>query len=126
MNYGDMIKMVRRLDFIRNDQRANAAVKAVLGNLAGCLDQEQARNLADKFPEHLDLDAVRSDGKGTAALSVAAYTAGIGLQFKISHHQARALVRNVLYFTKETSGANGMLDIMKGLPNDWAAAIQNA
>ncbi len=126
MEYDEIIRRVRRLDFIRNDQRANAAVKAVLGILAGSLSDEQARKLAGKFPDHLALDSIGGDGKRMDTISVAEYTAGICAQFKISLHQARMLLRNVLYFTKEASGANDFPDIKKSLPNDWADAIQNA
>jgi uncharacterized protein (DUF2267 family) len=126
MHYDEIIRRVRRLDFIRNDQRANAAVKAVLGILAGSLSDEQARKLAEKFPEHLGLNSFGSDGGRMQAISVAEYTANICAQFKISVHQARMLVRNVLYFTKEASGADDFPDIKKNLPNDWAEAIQNA
>jgi uncharacterized protein (DUF2267 family) len=126
MNYDELIRRVRMLDFIRNDQRAQAAVKAVLGILAGSLRDEQARKLAGKFPEHLALNSFGTDGRQIGAITVADHTASICAQFKISVHQARILVRNVLYFTKEVSGANDFPDIRNNLPNDWAEAIQNA
>jgi hypothetical protein len=125
MEYNEMIRRVRRLDFIRNDQTANTAVKDVLGILAGSLNDEQARKLAGKFPEDVVLGSFGSVDKKTT-ISVNEYTAGICSQLKISVHQARMLLRNVLYFTKETSGANDFPEIKKSLPNDWADAIQNA
>ena len=126
MNYDEIIKRVRKLDFIRNDQRADAAVKAVLGILASRLNDEQAHKLAEKFPEQLAQNRFGSDDRGMQPISVTEYTAGISAQYKISVHQARTLVRNVLYFTKLASGDNFILDIKKGLPVDWAEAIQNA
>lgn len=127
MDYYEIIRRVRKLDFIRNDQTADAAVKAVLANLAGILSDEQARMLAGKFPGHLALGRFGGGGQKTMqTLSVKEYTAGICAQFKISVPQARTLLRNVLYFTKEASGANVILDIKKSLPHDWAEAIQNA
>lgn len=126
MNYDEMIRRVRKLDFIRNDQTADAAVKAVLGILVSRLSDEQARKLAEKFPEHLALNRFGSDDRSMQPISVTEYTAGISAQYKISVHQARTLVRNVLYFTKVASGDNFVLDIKKGLPVDWAEAIQNA
>jgi uncharacterized protein (DUF2267 family) len=126
MNYDEMIRRVRKLDFIRNDQTADAAVKAVLGILVSRLSDEQARKLAEKFPEHLALNRFGSDDRSMQPISVTEYTAGISAQYKISVHQARTLVRNVLYFTKVASGDTFVLDIKKGLPVDWAEAIQNA
>ncbi len=126
MDYTEIIRRVRRLDFIRNDQTANAAVKAVLGSLAGRLSEEQARMLAGRFHGQLALDRFEGGNSKIEELSVADYTAAICAQFKISVYQARTLVRNVLYFTKEVSGASALLDIKKSLPTDWAEAIQNA
>ncbi len=125
MDYFEITRRVRKLDFIRNDQTANAAVKTVLDSLARRLNEEQAHTLADKFPEQLALESFEGENKKRETLSVADYTAGISTQFKISVYQARTLVRNVLYFTKEAFGANGILDI-RSMPADWAEAIQNA
>ena len=125
MDYSEMTKRVRKLDFIGNDQAANAAVKTVLDGLACRLNDEQAHTLADKFPGHLALERCESENKKIETLPVADYIAGISTQFKISVYQARTLVRNVLYFTKEAFGANVILDI-RSMPADWAEAIQNA
>jgi hypothetical protein len=126
MDNHEMTRRVRKLDFIRNDQTADAAVKAVLGILASRLNDEQAHKLAEKFPEHIVLNRFGSDDRSMQPVSVSEYTAGISAQYKISVHQARTLVRNVLYFAKVASGDSFILDIKKGLPIDWAEAIQNA
>jgi uncharacterized protein (DUF2267 family) len=126
MDYHEMIRRVRKLDFIRNDETADAAVKAVLGILACALTEEQARKLSEKFPEQLALNRSGSGDRSMQPVSVKEYTAGICAEYKISVHQARTLVRNVLYFTKIASGDNFILDIRQKLPVDWAEAIQNA
>lgn len=126
MNYSEIIRRVRRLDFIRNDETAAAAVKAVLGTLAGRLNDEHARKLAEKFPEHLAHDGFGDERRTLEPLSVKDYTTNVCAQFKLSQHQARTLMRTVLYFTKEASGDTVILDIKKSLPTDWAEAIQNA
>jgi uncharacterized protein (DUF2267 family) len=126
MDYDEIIRRVRRLDFIKNDETANAAVKAVHGILVSRLSEEQTRQFAEKFPEHLSLETLEGDPKRMETISVTEYTARICAQFKISVYQARTLMRTVLYFTKEAAGDNVMLDFKKSLPVDWADAIQNA
>ncbi|OGW49163.1 MAG: hypothetical protein A2078_04320 [Nitrospirae bacterium GWC2_57_9] len=126
MNYSEIIRRVRMLDFIRNDEKAAAAVKAVLGILACRLSDEQARKLAEKFPETLAQDRAGSDYQRMKMVSFKEYNDAICSQFKLSLHQARILTRTVLYFAKEASGDNAILDFKKNLPNDWAEAIQNA
>lgn len=125
MDYSEITRRVRMLDFIRNDQTASAAVKTVLDSLASRLNDEQAHTLADRFPGQLALERFGGENKKMETLSVADYIAGISTQFKISVFQARTLVRNVLYFTKEAFGASVILDI-RSMPADWAEAIQNA
>ena len=88
MDYSEITRRVRKLDFIGNDQAANAAVKTVLDGLACRLNDEQAHTLADKFPGHVDLEKCGSESKKIETLSVADYIAGISTQFKISVYQA--------------------------------------
>ena len=126
MGYHEIIRRVRRLDFIRNDQTADAAVKSILNVLADSLNYEQRRLFAEKFPELQSLDRFGEDKPKSQSIPVSEYTAGICAQFNITLHQSRTLLRNVLYFTREASGANAIHDVMKSLPNDWSEAIQNA
>ena len=126
MDFYGITKRVRKLEFIGNDQRADTAVKAVLGILASRMSDEHASKLATKFPEHIAAERFGSYHNKMEAISVTQYTAGISSEFKISVHQARTLMRNVLYFTKEAAGVDVIMDIKKSLPIDWAEAIQNA
>lgn len=126
MNYNEIIRRVRRLDFIRNDEKAAAAVKTVLGVVAGRLSEEQARKLAEKFPEQFFGGSPEIEPVKPAAFSVKECNDSICSQFKLSVHQGRTLIRTVLYFTKEASGDTFIMDIKKSLPSDWAEAMEKA
>ncbi len=126
MDYQEMIRRVRKLDFIRDEQTADAAVKKLYGILAGRVNGEQVRTGAGKFPEPFVLENGNGDQKRTVSVSVAEHLAQSRAQFDISIYQARTLLRNVLYYTKEVSGAAVLSEIGKSLPNDWAEAIQKA
>ncbi len=104
MDYHEMIRRIRKLDFIRNEQTADAAVKAILGVLASRLNEDGAQNMTGKFAEFLIQNKPREHQARSGAVSVAENMAEIRAQFKLSIHQANVLFRNVLYFTKEASG----------------------
>lgn len=127
MNYNEIIRRVRRLDFIRNDEKAAAAVKTVLGVVASKLSDEQARKLAEKFPEqHISVGSLGNEPVKLGGTSVKECNDSICSQFKLSVHQGHTLIRTVLYFTKEASGDNFFQDIKKSLPIDWAEAMDKA
>lgn len=125
MDYHEMTRRVRRLDFIRNEQTADAAVKAVLGILASRLNEEHARKITGKA-EFLLQDRASDDQKRIQTITVAEHISQVRSQFKLTIHQARILVRNVLYFAKEASGETALAEIRKSLPADWSEAIHNA
>ncbi len=126
MDYDEMIRRIRRLEFIRNEEKANVAAKGILAVLAGSLDEQSAGKITGKFGELLMMNRPGVDQKRMENISMAEYLRQIGVQYKISSHQARMLVRNVLYFAKEASGESALVEIGKSLPNDWAEAFQNA
>lgn len=126
MDYKEMIGRVRRLDFIKNEQKADAAVKAILGILAGRLNEEHARKITEKFGGRIIPNRAGNGQKRSETISFSEYIAEIRSQFNISVHQARVLVRNVLYFANEASGDGMLVEIGKSLPLDWSEAIRNA
>lgn len=127
MDYQELTRRVRRLDFIRNQQTADAAVKEILTIFASRLSEEHAQKFTARFGDQvLVVGREGSDLKKVENVTVADIIARLRSQYKLSVHQARILVRNVLYYAKEASGANALVEIRKSLPSDWAEAIQNA
>lgn len=127
MDYQELTRRVRRLDFIRDQQTADAAVKEILCILASRLPEEHAQKFTARFGSQVFVVGKEgSDLKKAENVSVADIIVRLRSQYKLSVHQARILVRNVLYYAKEASGANALVEIRKSLPPDWADAIQNA
>lgn len=126
MDYQEIIRRVKELDFIGDEETADAAVKAVLGILASRLDEVQARRLTESLPEPLTLERLRGHQKRIEEISVAQYIAEIGTQFKISTDQANTLINTVLHIAKEATGDGVLVEIENRLPSDWAETIQKA
>ena len=126
MEYEEIIKRISKLDFIKDDQTADAAVKAVLGILAGRLDEVQARKFTEKLPEPLTLEKLRGLERRVDPITVDYYISTIGTQFALTKDQASTLVQNVLHLAKEVTGDGVLVEIERFLPSDWAEAIQKA
>ena len=60
MDYQKFLESVKRLQFIKTEQKADAAIKAVLSILASSMNQEQAEKFFSRLPEPLTTPALRS------------------------------------------------------------------
>ena len=126
MDYKEMIKEIRDLDFSINEQTADSAVKAVLGIIVSSLEEDQARKLTEKLPKTLTLDKLLYHEMRIAPLSVGDYVSSISALFRFSQDQARTIVKKVLHTLKEATGDGVLVEIERYLPNDWAEAIEKA
>jgi uncharacterized protein (DUF2267 family) len=127
MEYNEFIKKVEDLDFIKTREKADAAVKAVLGILASRLKESQAHELTEKLPAPLTYGKLRSHQMGVAlAITVDVYVKDIEAQFHLQEDQARQLIMTVLHITKNALDPDTLADLKTNLPPDWAEAIQKA
>src|SRR5436309_1356740 len=70
MDYQQFIQETRKLDFIPDEETADAAVKAALGVLASRLDEEHARKFTAKLPEPLTYERLRGHQQDTPDYTV--------------------------------------------------------
>ncbi len=95
MKYENLIYAVRRCDFIKDAETANAAIKAILGIVAGILEEEDARRLTASLPELLTFQRLPRQ-KETRLNSLPQFIQEIGQGFKLSDLQAGLLILTVL------------------------------
>lgn len=127
MEYNDFIRKVRDLDFIKDQDTADAAVKAVLGILTSRLKEPLAHKLTDRLPEPLSYEKLRSHQKSVAiAISVESYVSEIATQFNISRDQAGTLVKTVLNITKNALDPATLDEFKQYLSSDWDEALDKA
>lgn len=125
MEYRDFIDRVKKLQFIQDEQTADAAVKSVLGILTSRMQETQAYNLTEKLPQQLDLETLRGHQEHPTNLSINEYAGVISQQFNLSLDQSRELINTVWQTAKETVGTQRFAQLSKNVPGDWAEAIKN-
>lgn len=126
MEYSSYVKQVTSLEFIPDEQTADAAIKAVLGILASRMEEDEARKLCESLPQPLDCNVLRGHQARPVDISVDQYLIEIGQQFKLDYNQANTLVTRVLHCVKESVERPVIEEIEEGLPSDWTQALEKA
>ncbi len=124
MDYDDFIEQVRELEFINSEEEADAAVRAVLGLLAGRMEETDARFMTEHLPEPLTFEGLPR--YSDADITVGEYIEEIAEQFNLDEDQARELVEAVLTMAKEAIGEDMVITLERRLPLDWADVFENA
>jgi uncharacterized protein (DUF2267 family) len=124
MEYRDLVKAVQDFEFIKDEETAGAAVKAVLGVLASRLEENVARELANSLPKQLDYGTLRGRQMYVTNVSVQQYLEIIAKQFNLGHDDAWRLVRTVLHTVKDGIAEEVIDDIQEALPTDWQTILQ--
>jgi uncharacterized protein (DUF2267 family) len=118
------VKAVQDFEFIKDEETAGAAVKAVLGVLASRLEENVARELANSLPKQLDYGTLRGRQMYVTNVSVQQYLEIIAKQFNLGHDDAWRLVRTVLHTVKDGIAEEVIDDIQEALPTDWQTILQ--
>lgn len=126
MDYDDFIEQVKELEFIESEKEADAAVKAVLGLLAGRMEETDARLMADHLPDPLTYERLRGRQQDVTDITAGEYISEIADQFNLDEDQAEELVDTVLVVAKEAMGEDTVSDLERRLPSDWAEILENA
>jgi uncharacterized protein (DUF2267 family) len=124
MEYRDLVNAVQDFEFIKDEETAGAAVKAVLGVLASRLEENVARELANSLPKQLDYGTLRGRQMYVTNVSVQQYLEIIAKQFNLGHDDAWRLVRTVLHTVKDGIAEEVIDDIQEALPTDWQTILQ--
>ena len=123
MEYDEFIEEVLDLDFMEDEEEADAAVKAVLGVLTSNMPEPQARTFAERLPDPLTLEKLRGQRKMTQ-ISADQYLAVISDQFDIDDFQARTLIRVVLQVAREAVGNETFAELEEYMPSDWVEIME--
>ncbi len=106
MEYEEFIDRIKELDFIPNEDTADAGIKAVLGILASSMSETRAKDLLGRLPHPLNLEKLRGHQKTPTPVSVDVYISEIAEQFSLTHDQARTLINQVMTILEEATGIN--------------------
>ncbi|MGA1874162.1 MAG: DUF2267 domain-containing protein [bacterium] len=126
MEYQDVINEVQNLGFIKDQNMADAATKAVLGILASAVEKRYAQILTANLPDPLTFEKLRGQQRQIVKLSIDSYLTELGNQFKISKEQAAELVNTVLHIAKEAIPREDLAQLRESLPPDVSTLLHEA
>ncbi|HAR63671.1 MAG: DUF2267 domain-containing protein [Candidatus Margulisiibacteriota bacterium] len=127
MDYQEFIREVESLDFIKDQETADAAIKASLGILVSRIPEPQAKKLAEELPDPLTYEKLRSHQKGIQlSISVDETVAELSKQFGFNNIQSRQLLNIVFGAAKDAVGDDTIDDIEEKLPDDWVEMLEAA
>lgn len=124
MEFQELVKATRRLEFIPDEATATSAVKAVLGILASRLEEPEAHALTDYLPEPLTYDCLRGHQAHPTHLDTDRCVRSLARQFHVSTDQARELLRTVLHTAKLSLPEEKLGQIEHGLPYEWQVLLR--
>lgn len=126
MDYQRFLDGVKRLQFIRTEEAADAAIKAVLGILASSMNQEQAEKFVSRLPEPLTIKALRSQQARPLDITMEEFFDEIGAEFKLNPDQAKKLVDTVFRLTKDAVGEETITEVEFDMPAELAEELEAA
>lgn len=124
MNYNDLVQSVNNLDFVRDEQMADAIIKATLGIVASNMSEADAREFTRPLPEPLTVDKLRSHQENPNNVSPDEHIQQICNQFGLDERQAEEVVQNVFSLTKRNLPENQAGDWLNRLDNEWTSFVQ--
>jgi uncharacterized protein (DUF2267 family) len=124
MDYQEFIDEVMDLDFIEDEDIADAGIKAVLGILAGNIPEEEAQLLTEGFPQPLSYEKLRGMQKNITGISAEQYITEIANQFDIDEDDARMLINTVIQVARDAAGDEVFNEVEDSLPPDWVEILQ--
>lgn len=126
MDYQRFLDGVKRLQFIRTEAAADAAIKAVLGILASSMNQEQAEKFASRLPEPLNIKTLRSPQSRPIDITIEEFFDEIGAEFNLNPDQAKKLVDTVFRLTKNAVGEETITEVEFDMPAEVAEELEAA
>ncbi len=126
MQYATLISEVRGLPFIGDDEAADAAIKSVLGHIAGRMSARDAEHMTARLPPELSYRTLRGRQKRPTAISAERFLIDLGEQFFIGRDQALLLVDTLIHVLKHHIGPHALIEWEDALPDDWADMVAHA
>lgn len=124
LEYRRFLQDVKNLEFIRNQETADSAVKAIIGMLASSVEDGHARELTKSLPEPLTYERLRSRQAREIAPNLGQFIGQIRTRLRLGQDEARKLIDTVFHTTKEVVGMNVISDIEGDLPKDVAEEME--
>ncbi|WMJ75117.1 DUF2267 domain-containing protein [Cytophagaceae bacterium ABcell3] len=101
MEYNQLLESVKSLEFVQNDELADAAIKATLGKVVSSMDEDGAKKFTSSLSEPLSYERLRSHQASTTNLRGQELILEIAAQFNLDQSDAERLVMCIFRNAKE-------------------------
>ncbi len=126
MDYQILLQKVSALNFVSDENHADAMIKSVLGQFASRMSQEHATRFTSDLPGPLNYEKLRGHQEFVTSISLDQFVTNVSEQFDLRNDQVQTLLKTIFHTIK--------IDILKEkssfwqewLPSEWAAVIKNA
>ncbi len=126
MDYRSFVEGVKKLQFIRTEEKAEEAIKAVLGILASSMGAEQAEKLFSRLPEPLTMENLRSRQARPLDITIEEFFDEVGAEFNLAPDQSKKLVDTVFRLAKYAVGEDTITEVESDMPPDVAEELEAA
>ncbi len=124
MDYAQLLSTIKELHFIGDDNKAEDAIKSVLGMLVSRLDENTAWYMTQSLPSHLSYEKLRGHQKSITTIDIDSFLNGIEKQFGFNSREAQILINTVVHEIKGFLSREQIKQIELALPSEWAALVE--
>lgn len=126
MDYEEFLQDIESLDFVKDEDTADAAIKAVLGMMSSSLQEADAKKITAALPEPLNISKLRGHQAYPTPLSFEDGVRQIAQQFHMDETHAGTLVNAILRSTRAALGGEKLGQAEDILSESWSSAIEHA
>lgn len=126
MDYRNFVEGVKKMQFIRTEEKADAAIKTVLGILASSMTGEQAEKFASRLPEPLTAELLRGHQARPLDITIEEFFDEVGAEFSLNPDQSKKLVDTVFRLAKQAVGEETITEVEYDMPPDVAEELEAA
>lgn len=123
MDYQQIIDEVMNLDFITDQDQADACTKAVWGVIASAVDEQTANEIARDLPGPLTVGKLRSHQVRPTRLSADEFVQEIAGQFRLNTDQSRQLIRTAIGAGEKAMPEQTLSDLKQAIPADLQTVL---
>lgn len=104
MEYEQLVDEVEKLPYIRSREKADAAIKAVMGTITASVDQKTAEEITSKLPPPLKLENLHPHQAKPSTINRSEFIENIQEQFDLSKEDASHLLGEIISWARVTTG----------------------
>ncbi len=123
MSYEEMLERVKMLEYIGNEKKADAAIKAIWGIIASSVKKPVAAEITSELPEPLTEEKLRRHQARKLKINSENFINEISRKFKILPKQAKELVEVVLHLGEQSLQEQSRAKLKESVPEDVAVLL---